>query len=89
MLALLALMPFALISCGSDDDDDNPSSSRNVLDMCSHIMKQMNFKSVAEGVENEKQLQRLKDLGCDYIQGYYFSKPLPIVDFEEYLRKEV
>ena len=69
--------------------NDNPSSSRNVLDMCSHIMKQMNFKSVAEGVENEKQLQRLKDLGCDYIQGYYFSKPLPIVDFEEYLRKEV
>lgn len=30
MLALLALMPFALISCGSDDDDDNPSSSKTI-----------------------------------------------------------
>ena len=30
MLALLALMPFALISCGSDDDDDNPSSSNTI-----------------------------------------------------------
>lgn len=68
--------------------NDNPSSSRNVLDMCSHIMKKMNLKSVAEGVENEKQLQRIKDIGCDYIQGYFFSKPLPIKEFEEYIKKD-
>lgn len=68
---------------------DNPSSSRNVLDMCSHIVKRMNLKSVAEGVETESQLQRLKDIGCDYIQGYYYSKPLPIEEFEAYLQKEL
>lgn len=67
---------------------DNPDSSRNVLDMCSHIVKQMNLKSVAEGVETEAQLKRLKDIGCDYIQGYYFSKPLPVEDFENYLASE-
>lgn len=67
---------------------DNPDSSRNVLDMCSHIVKQMNLKSVAEGVETEAQLKRLKDIGCDYIQGYYFSKPLPVEDFESYLANE-
>lgn len=67
---------------------DNPNSARNVLDMCSYIVRQMKLKSVAEGVENEAQLNRLKDLGCDYIQGYYFSKPLPIEEFEKYLAKE-
>jgi len=38
---------------------------------------------VAEGVEEEEQLQELKRLGADYIQGYYFSKPVSIREFEE------
>src|SRR5919112_3495348 len=32
---------------------------------------------VAEGVENDYQLQQLRELGCDQAQGYYFSRPLP------------
>lgn len=40
---------------------------------------------VAEGVENEKELQMLKKLNCDIIQGYYFSKPLPVEEFERLL----
>ena len=35
------------------------------------------LKVVAEGVENDYQLRQLRELGCDYAQGYYFSKPLP------------
>ena len=38
---------------------------------------------VAEGVENENQLRLLKDVGCDIVQGYYFSRPLPASGFEE------
>jgi EAL domain-containing protein (putative c-di-GMP-specific phosphodiesterase class I) len=33
---------------------------------------------VAEGVETAEQLEFLKDEGCEFIQGYYFSKPLPL-----------
>ena len=40
---------------------------------------------VAEGVETEEQLIALKELGCDYVQGYYFSKPVPAPDFERFL----
>ena len=43
---------------------------------------EMNFKLVAEGVETEDELEGLKSLGVDYIQGFYFSKPLPS---DEYL----
>lgn len=37
---------------------------------------------MAEGVEERVQMDMLKRLGCDYIQGYYFAKPMPIPDFE-------
>lgn len=47
--------------------------------------KQM--KVVAEGVETKEQLDFLKTLACDVIQGYYFSKPRPYEDFSEYLEK--
>ena len=40
---------------------------------------------VAEGVETEEQYRTLKELGCDLVQGYYFSKPLPPEEFEKFL----
>lgn len=50
------------------------------------IAQRLNIKIVAEGVETKEQSDAFKDLGCDYIQGYYYSKPLPKAQFEEYLR---
>ncbi|WP_196805252.1 EAL domain-containing protein [Butyrivibrio sp. AD3002] len=43
-------------------------------------------KVTAEGVENEKQLKFLQDADCDYIQGFYFYKPLPEAEFEKLLK---
>ena len=42
--------------------------------------------TLAEGVENEEQLEILRHYGCDYIQGYYYSKPMPADEMTEYLR---
>ena len=41
----------------------------------------MNLKVVAEGVETVEQLNILREQGCDYVQGYFFSKPLPASEF--------
>jgi diguanylate cyclase (GGDEF)-like protein/PAS domain S-box-containing protein len=41
---------------------------------------------VAEGVESDAQLQRLQQVGCDLIQGYFFSKPLPAPEFAAFAR---
>lgn len=41
---------------------------------------------VAEGVETVEQRNRLKELGCDYIQGYYYAKPMIVEDFIRYIR---
>ena len=42
-----------------------------------------------EGVETEEEYKMLKDAGCDIIQGYYFSKPLPAEEFAALLKKEL
>ena len=48
----------------------------------------MKLKVVAEGIETAEQLKIMKDLNCDEIQGYYFYKPLPVVEIEEILDKQ-
>lgn len=61
------------------------------LKLCELVMDISRFLDVpvvAEGVEEQAQLDRLKSMGCEIIQGYYFSKPLPADQFEELIRKE-
>jgi EAL domain-containing protein (putative c-di-GMP-specific phosphodiesterase class I) len=45
------------------------------------IAKNLRIPVVAEGVETEEQMKLLKDLGCEVVQGYYFSRPLHASDF--------
>ncbi|MGA1863125.1 EAL domain-containing protein [Deferribacter thermophilus] len=42
------------------------------------LAQNLGLKTIAEGVETKEQFEILKSLGCDYVQGYYFSKPLPL-----------
>ena len=53
------------------------------------IAKYLNLKAVAEGVETEGQLALLKEAGCDLVQGYYFSPPLPPENFEKLIEREL
>lgn len=50
------------------------------------IAKILNLKIVAEGVEDQQQLTYLRNAKCDFIQGYFYSKPLPENDFISYLQ---
>ena len=59
--------------------------SRYIVETIIYLSKKLNMKSIAEGVETEEQLQLLKELGCDYIQGFLLSKPLEETKFEEFL----
>ena len=57
----------------------------SMLRFCVLLAETMRMKTVVEGVETSDQVAALKVLGCDYIQGYYYSKPIPTKDFESYL----
>jgi len=52
------------------------------------LAKGLSLKVVAEGVETQEQFERLHALACDSVQGFYFSKPLPIDDINEKLMSE-
>ena len=68
--------------------DKNPKV-KDIIKMIINLSKMMNAITVAEGVETKEQYDFLKENGCDIIQGYYLSKPLPINDFEELIQKEL
>lgn len=55
-----------------------------IVDSIVHMMHSLGYKVIAEGVENDVQMEILKKIGCDYIQGYYFSKPLTFEGFCNY-----
>lgn len=57
---------------------------RNVVGGFIRILKEEGYHIVAEGVETEHVLDILDGFHCDYIQGYYFSKPVPEKDFVEF-----
>ncbi|MCR4845775.1 MAG: EAL domain-containing protein, partial [Eubacterium sp.] len=42
----------------------------------------LGFECLAEGAEYKQQIDRLAALGCDVVQGYYYSKPIPIEEFD-------
>ena len=52
-----------------------------------HIAHRFGLTVVAEGVENRASMDLLRSLGCDYGQGYFFSRPLPADEFENWLRE--
>jgi len=65
---------------------DNITSSikeESIINNIIQMAHSMDLKVVAEGVEIKDQLSILKERGCDYIQGYYFSKPLPANEIEK------
>ena len=47
----------------------------------------LGMKIVVEGIENERMVEMIASYGCDYMQGYHFSKPLPVFEFQKLLRK--
>ena len=58
-------------------------SDKGILRFIITLARWLNLSVVAEGVETHVQLERLQELGCDYVQGYFFSKPLPRQEFEQ------
>ncbi|MBR0295584.1 MAG: EAL domain-containing protein [Bacilli bacterium] len=68
---------------------DQNIKNAHIIQMILNLCREIGVMSVAEGVETERHYNFLKEAGCDIIQGYYFSKPLPENEFAELLVKEL
>ncbi|MEG2982084.1 MAG: EAL domain-containing protein [Raoultibacter sp.] len=59
--------------------------SEAVVESVITMSKALEMETVAEGVEHQFQVDMLKRLNCDYIQGYFFARPMPIAEFEQFV----
>ena len=58
----------------------------NILESIISMAKSMTIPVIVEGVETSEQINFLADLGCRYMQGYYFYRPMPVEEFENLIR---
>ena len=69
--------------------DNEDGRGEIVISEALQLAKKLHMRTVAEGVEAREQVDFLAEKGCDMIQGYYYSKPLPKKDFEDCLIDEM
>ncbi len=62
---------------------DVPNKNEIILRHIIFMAKELGIHCIAEGAEEYEQIQALRELGCDTVQGYYYSKPIPMDEFEE------
>ena len=87
-LSLLTRMPIDTLKIDKSFVDTVAAENERKEDIIvlRHIIslaKELGFVCLAEGAENKNQIDRLRDFGCEIIQGYYYSKPIPITDYEK------
>ncbi len=88
-LIMLQNMPIDIIKIDKvfiDKADLN--SDKNIINYIMILSKLLEKETVVEGIETKEQVEFAKKLGCDLIQGYYYSKPMLKVDFEEYFNNK-
>ena len=68
---------------------DEDTRSFRLIELILDIAGYLGVPVVAEGVETAHQMNLLKAAGCDFVQGYYFSRPLPAEEFEKLIIKEI
>ena len=81
-LMMLHSVPIDIIKLDKsfiDDYEDEKGSS--IIQCVLNLAKMLKLPVVAEGVETKEQYLYLKNSGCDMIQGFYFSKPVPTEEF--------
>ncbi len=73
------------LSAGLEDGaDKSVQRSRTILKNVLRLSEELEISSLTEGVETEQQFLQLAEMGCKLFQGYYFSKPLPVKEFESF-----
>ena len=90
-LNMLASLPIDILKLDMAFIRNMLKGERNVrmLELMMDIARFLSVPVIAEGVEEEAQVTILKKLGCQMIQGYYFSKPVPPEEFKKFIEKEL
>ncbi len=64
------------------------SKGRIILEQVVLMANELNVGILAEGVETKEQIEQLQRMGCDQVQGFYYSRPMPNEDFFTLVEKQ-
>ena len=88
-LSRIICLPFHIVKIDKSMTDKVFDSKINtILKYNIRLLKEIGMEIVVEGVETEAVLKQFEEMGCDFIQGYYFSRPLPQQEFVEFIKKQ-
>ncbi len=89
-LNLLSSMPVDVLKMdrGFIRNIEHSEQDFRLVELILDIAKNLKMPVIAEGVETARQLAMLKSAGCDLVQGYYFSRPVPPEEFETFIESE-
>ncbi|MEG2259952.1 MAG: EAL domain-containing protein, partial [Oscillospiraceae bacterium] len=80
-LSMLSELPIDILKLDMSLIQRETEPNHNILSFIISLAKWMNLLVVAEGVETREQVNLLRNMDCDYVQGYYYARPLPSDDF--------
>ena len=86
-LNVLTKLPIDVLKLDKEflKDFEKDSEEKIIIPSIIDMARKLNLRVVCEGVETNEQVQFLREVGCDYAQGYYYSRPVPIARFDELL----
>lgn len=92
-LNMLSALPIDILKLDmkfmQSDLERRTGDKSNIIYFIINLAKNMNLSVVAEGVETPEQVEMLKEMSCDFAQGYYYAKPMTVKEFEELLDNTV
>ncbi|MCK4974064.1 MAG: EAL domain-containing protein, partial [Sulfurimonas sp.] len=90
-LSYLKRFPFDVLKIDKSfiDDIQEDENGRSIVKAVIAMAHSLKLELIAEGVEVEAQKDFLIDHGCINIQGYYYSKPLPVNEMEEFMKSRM
>lgn len=88
-LSLLKDIPANVIKLDKEflNTQNDTEKEHIIINSVIKMAKDLDMTTVAEGVEDEKQSELLKNMGCDIVQGFFYAKPMPSSAFNELLKK--
>lgn len=83
----IAALPLKIVKLDKTFVNNQTGKMWTILRNTIRMIKDLNMEIVVEGIETEEMLKKFSDLRCDFIQGFYFSKPIPQEDFVKFIQK--
>lgn len=81
----IAALPLKIVKLDKTFVNNQNSKMWTILQNTVRMIKDLNMEIVVEGIETEEMVKKFSDLKCDFIQGYFFSKPIPQREFVEFI----